>query len=154
MSSLDYRKNPAVRYSFLWILLLPLLALLFSPPPAHADGGFPIIGVLHAGQRPEGIAVDTETHMVYIAYEFPSLVVGFDLDGARWRSGVPHSDELDARCRGRIALRSYIGRLRTQGEKLTLAEIELPKPPKDGNGPAALMALTNQFDAPARLPIE
>ncbi len=92
MSSSDYRKNPAVRYSFLWILLLPLLALLFSPPPAHADGGFPIIGVLHAGQRPEGIAVDTETHMVYIAYEFPSLVVGFDPISGKVRWSVTVSD--------------------------------------------------------------
>src|SRR6266516_7133327 len=92
MSSLDYRKNPAVRYSFLWILLLPLLALLFSPPPAHADGGFPIIGVLHAGQRPEGIAVDTETHIVYIAYEFPSLVVGFDPISGKVRWSVTVGD--------------------------------------------------------------
>ncbi len=92
MSSLDYRKNPAVRYSILCILLLPLLALLLSPPPAHADGGFPIIGVLHAGQRPEGIAVDTETHMVYIAYEFPSLVVGFDPISGKVRWSVTVGD--------------------------------------------------------------
>jgi hypothetical protein len=54
---------------------------------------------------------------------------------------------LEENIRGRIALRSYIRQLRGQGEKLTLAEIVLPKPPKDGNGPAVLMALTNQFDA-------
>ena len=89
MPSLDYKKKLAVRYSILFVLLLPLLALLLSPPPAHADGGFPIIGVLHAGQRPEGIAVDTQTHMVYIAYEFPSLVVGFDPVSGKVRWSVP-----------------------------------------------------------------
>lgn len=87
MSSLDYKKKLAVRYSNLFVLLLPLL--LLSSSPAHADGGFPIIGVLHAGQRPEGIAVDTQTHMVYIAYEFPSLVVGFDPVSGKVRWSVP-----------------------------------------------------------------
>lgn len=54
---------------------------------------------------------------------------------------------LEENIRGRIALRSYERQLRTQGEKLTLAEFDLPKPLKDGNGVAALMALTNQLDA-------
>jgi DNA-binding beta-propeller fold protein YncE len=44
---------------------------------AYADN-FPIIGVLHAGQNPEALSVDTQTHMLYIAYEFPSVIVGFD----------------------------------------------------------------------------
>ena len=54
---------------------------------------------------------------------------------------------LEENIRGRIALRSYIGQLQAQGEKMTLAEIGLPKLPKDGSGPAALIALTNQIDA-------
>jgi len=59
-------------------LLIQSLALFLFRTTSHADGGFPIIGVLHAGNRPEAIAVDTETHLVYIAYEYPSLVVAFD----------------------------------------------------------------------------
>lgn len=54
---------------------------------------------------------------------------------------------LEENIRGKIALRSYIRELRSKGERLTLAEIDLPKPRKDRNGAAALMALTNQFDA-------
>ncbi|GAC1383998.1 MAG: hypothetical protein NVSMB33_12250 [Ktedonobacteraceae bacterium] len=63
---------------------------LLSSPIAHADGGFPFLGVLHAGMHPEGIAVDTQTHMVYIAYEYPALVVGFDPDSGkvRWHTSV------------------------------------------------------------------
>src|SRR5712692_7837705 len=72
--------------------LLLFLALSIFPTIARADGGFPVIGVLHAGQRPEGIAVDTQTHMVYIAYEFPSLVVGFDPIRGKVRWSVPAGD--------------------------------------------------------------
>lgn len=61
--------------------------------------------------------------------------------------GVIVSFLLEEHIRGRIALRSCISQLRAQGEKLTLGEIVLPKPLKDGNGPAELMALTNHFDA-------
>ena len=92
MSSLDYKKKPVVHYSILLIMLLPFLTLLLSPSPTRADGGFPIIGVLHAGQRPEGIAVDTQTHMVYIAYESPNLVVGFDPIRGKVRWSVPVGD--------------------------------------------------------------
>ncbi|HTD20574.1 MAG TPA: hypothetical protein VK667_13705, partial [Ktedonobacteraceae bacterium] len=69
------------------------LALWTLPAPAHASGGFPIIGVLHAGSHPEGIAVDTQTHMVYIAYEYPSSVVGFDPSSGkvRWSAAVTDS---------------------------------------------------------------
>ena len=75
------------------ILLLSFLALSIFPTIAQADGGFPIIGVLHAGKSPEGIAVDTQTHMVYIAYEFPSLIVGFDPNSGkvRWSTTVGDS---------------------------------------------------------------
>src|SRR5438105_13929217 len=68
------------------------LALWTLPAPAHASGGFPIIGVLHAGQHPEGIAVDTQTHMVYIAYEYPSLIVGFDPSSEKVRWKTPLGD--------------------------------------------------------------
>src|SRR3981081_2147685 len=74
---------------FFWVVL----ALLILPAPAHASGGFPIIGVLHAGSHPEGIAVDTQTHMVYIAYEYPSSVDGFDHSSGkvRWSAAVTDS---------------------------------------------------------------
>lgn len=52
---------------------------------------------------------------------------------------------LEENIRGRIALHSYIRQLHSQGEKLTLAEIDLPKLPKERNGAPALVALTNQF---------
>jgi len=92
MSLLDYKKKPVAHYSILFFLLLPFLTLLLLPSPTRADGGFPIIGVLHAGHRPEGIAVDTQTHMVYIAYEFPSLVVGFDPSSGKVRWSIPVGD--------------------------------------------------------------
>jgi YVTN family beta-propeller protein len=93
MPHCDYKKVLRSRYCVLFILLAPILTLLLFSPPVHADGGFPIIGVLHAGQRPEGIAVDTRTHMVYIAYEFPSFVVGFDpIRGkVRWKVATGES---------------------------------------------------------------
>ncbi|TMB76152.1 MAG: hypothetical protein E6J48_14315, partial [Chloroflexi bacterium] len=93
MSTYGYRKHQGSRYlAPFFLLLAPLLSFLLYSSPAHADGGFPIIAVLHAGQRPEGIAVDTSTHLVYIAYEFPSLVVGFDpvRGNVRWK--VPIGD--------------------------------------------------------------
>src|SRR5258708_25042474 len=70
-----------------------VLALWILPAPEHASGGFPIIGVLHGGSHPEGIAVDTQTHMVYIAYEYPSSVVGFDPSSGkvRWSAAVADS---------------------------------------------------------------
>jgi len=60
------------------------------PPSAYADGGFPIIGVLHAGNRPEGIAVDTQTHIVYIAYESAGQIVAYDpIRGqVRWHTRI------------------------------------------------------------------
>ena len=74
------------------LLLLFILSLSMSmlPTTAHADG-FPIIAVLpNEGRSPEAIAVDTVTHMVYIAYEGPSLIVGFDpVSGAvRWHATI------------------------------------------------------------------
>jgi DNA-binding beta-propeller fold protein YncE len=70
-----------------------LFFFLSVPTPGHAAGGFPIIGVLHAGERPEALAVDSQTHMLYIAYEGGGLVVGFDpLSGkVRWRNALDNS---------------------------------------------------------------
>ncbi len=66
------------RIVVLLLFFIPLLSLGILPATAHADG-FPIIAVLpNEGRSPEAIAVDTVTHMVYIAYENPSLIVGFD----------------------------------------------------------------------------
>ncbi|HYT34840.1 MAG TPA: hypothetical protein VEL69_07375 [Ktedonobacteraceae bacterium] len=91
MSS-GYKKKLLLRYSAFFILAAQFLAFFLLSSPTHADGGFPIIGVLHAGQRPEGIAVDTQTHMVYIAYEFPSRVVGFDPSSGKVRWSIPVGD--------------------------------------------------------------
>lgn len=70
-------------------LLLSLLFLI-TPATAFAAGGFPFLGVLRAGSAPEAIAVDTGTHMVYIAYEGSGKVVGFDpIKGqVRWSAGL------------------------------------------------------------------
>ena len=54
---------------------------------------------------------------------------------------------LEENIRGRIELRSYLRELRARGEKLTLAEISIPKPAKGDNGAVALTALTNQFES-------
>ncbi len=74
--------------SFMALLLLSLI----PPATAHAEN-FPIIGVLHAGSRPEALAVDTQTHLLYIAYESPGLIVGFDpISGTvRWRTPLGDS---------------------------------------------------------------
>ncbi len=72
-------------------LLLGLLFISLYPHTVYASG-FPIIGVLHVSNSsdPEGVAVDTSTHMVYIAYEYPGLVVGFDpvKGSVRWQAKV------------------------------------------------------------------
>lgn len=81
---MQYRRIVA---SFLCLMFLSLAML---PATAYADG-FPIIAVLPGeGNNPEAIAVDTVTHMVYIAYEDPSMIVGFDpVRGAvRWHAGI------------------------------------------------------------------
>jgi DNA-binding beta-propeller fold protein YncE len=75
--------------------LLPVLTLLFAlfvlsmPATAFAAGGFPFLGVLRAGSAPEAIAVDTGTHLVYIAYEGSGKVVGFDPVKGQVRWSVP-----------------------------------------------------------------
>lgn len=72
------------------LLCISIFPLLLLPATAHADG-FPIIAVLpNEGKSPEAIAVDTGTHMVYIAYENPGLVVAFDpvKEEVRWHVGI------------------------------------------------------------------
>src|SRR2546425_9580823 len=69
-----------------FIAIFLLISLFLLPPPVRADG-FPIIGILHTGQHPEGIAVDTQTHLVYIADETPGMIVAFDpvANKVRWQ---------------------------------------------------------------------
>ncbi len=66
--------------------LVILLIVIVLPVSAHA-AGFPIVGSLHSGRSPEAMAVDTQTHMLYIAHEGPGLIVAFDpIRGVvRWR---------------------------------------------------------------------
>jgi YVTN family beta-propeller protein len=80
-----------IRLAISFMVLLFLF--LMQPATALAAGSFPILGVLHAGNAPEALAVDTQTHLLYIAYENPGLVVGFDpLSGTvRWRTPLPDS---------------------------------------------------------------
>jgi YVTN family beta-propeller protein len=68
------------------LMLLSWVSLPFSPSASAAT--FPFIGILHAGNRPEALAVNTQTHMLYIGYESGGLVVGFDPLGSqvRWRT--------------------------------------------------------------------
>src|ERR1051326_4788272 len=78
-------------YLALWFcisfLLLPLST--FYTLKVSAQTG-PIIGVLHAGKRPEALAVDTQTHMLYIAHEAPGTLVAFDPIGGkvRWQAAL------------------------------------------------------------------
>jgi DNA-binding beta-propeller fold protein YncE len=75
------------------LLLAPLFSLIPMSAYAAATDSFPIIGTLHAGKRPEALAVDEQTHMLYIGYESPALVVGFDpISGnVRWRTPLGDS---------------------------------------------------------------
>ena len=75
-----------VRSTLLYLYVVLFLFLFLSPPSVHADG-FPIIGTLHVGAHPEALAVDMQTHMLYIADESPGVIVGFDpVRGiVRWR---------------------------------------------------------------------
>ena len=71
------------------LVWLPLFMLLiaFMFPLSVSAAGFPIVGSLHSGKSPEAMAVDTQTHLLYIAHEGPGLIVAFDpLKGVvRWR---------------------------------------------------------------------
>ena len=74
------------------LLLGWILCILSFPATTYADN-FPFIGTLHAGNKPEALAVDSQTHMLYIAYESPGVIVGFDpLSGnVRWRTKLGDS---------------------------------------------------------------
>jgi len=52
---------------------------------------------------------------------------------------------LEENLRGNIQLARYQSKLRAKGEKLTLAEIDLPKIPNEGNGAPALLEAANQL---------
>jgi hypothetical protein len=54
---------------------------------------------------------------------------------------------LEEHVRGRILLARYKADLRAKGEKLTLAELDLPKPPKEGNGADALLAAADEIES-------
>ena len=54
---------------------------------------------------------------------------------------------LEENTRGWVGLQLYLHQLRSQGEKLTLAELELPKPPKANNGAAALLAAAGELQS-------
>jgi DNA-binding beta-propeller fold protein YncE len=58
-------------------ILLLMNRVLLVPTPTHADG-FPIVGVLHSGKAPEAMAVDTQTHLLYVAHESPGTLVAFN----------------------------------------------------------------------------
>src|ERR1700730_16655103 len=74
------------------LLLFSLIITLARMPTnaLAAGGGFPFLGVLHAGSSPEAVAVDTQTHLVYIAYEDRGQVVGFDpvAGQVRWHATI------------------------------------------------------------------
>ena len=52
---------------------------------------------------------------------------------------------LEENLRGRIMLSRYKAELRAKGEKLTLAELNLPEVPKEGNGAAELLAAMDEL---------
>jgi hypothetical protein len=51
---------------------------------------------------------------------------------------------LEENLRGRISLAHYKSELRAKGEKLTLEELNLPKPPAKSNGVSALLAAADE----------
>ena len=54
---------------------------------------------------------------------------------------------LEENLRGRIMLSRYKAELRAKGEKLTLAELDLPKLPKEGNGADELLEAAKELGA-------
>jgi YVTN family beta-propeller protein len=90
-----------IRHNFISvaIIVIPLwfcttfLLVMFSTihtTKVSAQGGSTIIGVLHSGRRPEALAVDTQTHMLFIAHESPGTLVAFDpISGkVRWQAAL------------------------------------------------------------------
>lgn len=74
-------------HSIYLFLLCGFCTFFLYSQPTYADT-FPIVGTLHAGKSPEALAVDTQTHLLYIAHEAPGVVVAFDpISGkVRWRA--------------------------------------------------------------------
>ncbi len=76
--------------ALLILILLNVAVLLYSTYstslPAYADT-YPILGTLHAGKNPEALALDEDTHILYIAFESPGVVAAFDPIHSliRWR---------------------------------------------------------------------
>ncbi len=54
---------------------------------------------------------------------------------------------LEENIRGRISLARYKTEFRVKGEKLTLEELNLPKPPKEGNGADSLLKAASELIA-------
>jgi YVTN family beta-propeller protein len=86
------KRNLRTHLTYLFLLcLLCILCTLYTlflyPHPVYADT-FPFVGTLHAGKSPEALAVDTQTHLLYIAHEAPGIIVAFDpISGnVRWRA--------------------------------------------------------------------
>src|SRR5579859_380934 len=77
-------------HTILMLTLLNVAVLLYSTYstslPAYADT-YPILGALHAGKNPEAMALDEQTHILYIAFESPGIVAAFDPIHSviRWR---------------------------------------------------------------------
>ncbi len=69
--------NIRIKTLALVAVLVGLGSIYFLPQSAYA-ATFPVLGTLHAGNRPEAMAVDTQSHMLYIAYESAGQVVGFN----------------------------------------------------------------------------
>lgn len=69
-----------------------IIGLLFVGIPAAFAAGSPILGTLHAGKRPEALAVDTQTHLLYIANEGSGTVAAFDPLTGRLLWSMPVGD--------------------------------------------------------------
>ena len=63
-------------YAGLSITIYLLYLIWLIPASAHA-AGFPIIGTLHTEGHPEAMALDTQTHLLYIANENPGKYYSF-----------------------------------------------------------------------------
>ncbi len=82
-----HKRLPMIFLSAICVLLGG--GLWFSATPVRA-AGFPIIGVLHAGGHPEALAIDQQSHRLYIAYESPGTVVCFEPNSGQvcWRTAL------------------------------------------------------------------
>lgn len=80
----------AHKHTILALFLINVFVLLYSTYSTSAlvyADTYPILGTLHAGKNPEALAIDENTHIVYIAFESPGVVVAFDSIHAKvlWR---------------------------------------------------------------------